>query len=148
MSALPPSELPSGDDIRRLIPHAGTMCLLERVLAWTDTTIACGSTSHGSPDNPLRHDGRVSAVCGIEYGLQAMAIHGALRGGARQPVGYLVRLGDVRCDVDFLDQLRGELIVRAEIVQSLPSGYAYGFAIAGGDAPPAIAGRATIALVG
>ena len=148
MTALPPTALPTHDDIRRLIPHAGTMCLLERVLAWTDTTIACGSTSHGSPDNPLRRDGRVSAACGIEYGLQAMAIHGALRGGARQPVGYLVRLGDVRCSVDYLDQLGAELIVRAEIVQSLPNGYSYGFAISGSDSAPAISGRATIALVG
>src|SRR5690242_3035185 len=148
MTGLPPNALPGHDDIRRLIPHASTMCLLERVLAWTDTTITCGSSSHGNPDNPLRHDGRVSAVCGIEYGLQAMAIHGALRGGARQPVGYLVRLGDVRCDVDWLDQLGTTLIVRAEIVQSLPNGYSYGFAIGGDAAAPAIAGRATIALVG
>ncbi len=148
--------LPAGDEIRRLIPHAGTMCLLERVLAWTDTTIACGSTTHAVPNNPLRRDGRISAVCGIEYGLQAMAIHGALRGGARQPVGYLVRLGDVRCDVDFLDQLGADLTVRAEIVQSLATGYSYNFSIVGGDppanaghtAPPAIVGRATIALVG
>jgi predicted hotdog family 3-hydroxylacyl-ACP dehydratase len=95
-------------------------------------------------------------VSGIEYGLQAMAIHGALRGGTPQPVGYLVRLGDVRCNVDFLDQLGTTLTVRAELVQSLASGYSYGFAIAGGDLPanagriipPAIVGRATIALVG
>ena len=148
MGAPPSVELPTHDEIRRLIPHAGTMCLLERVLAWTDTTIACGSTTHAHHDNPLRRDGRISAVCGLEYGLQAMAIHGALRGGARQPVGYLVRLGDVSCGVEFLDQLGADLTVRAEIVQSLATGYSYGFAIAGGADPPAIVGRATIALVG
>jgi predicted hotdog family 3-hydroxylacyl-ACP dehydratase len=137
------------DGIRRLIPHDGTMCLLERVLAWSPDAITCASRSHGEADNPLRRDGRVGAVCGIEYGLQAMAVHGALRADARQPVGYLVRLGDVALGVDFLDQLGAELFVRAELMQSLPGGYGYAFALMGAtDGAPMIHGRATIALVG
>lgn len=138
-----------GDDrIRQLIPHAGTMCLLERVVEWSDAMIACRATSHTSPDNPLRHAGRISAMAGIEYGLQAMAVHGALRGSAPQPIGYLVRLGGVRCAIGFLDELGTELYVRADLLQSLGGGYSYEFAITGGDHRPAIAGRATIALVG
>lgn len=137
-----------GDRIRQLIPHAGTMCLLERVVDWTDAMIACSAISHTSTENPLRHAGRISAVSGIEYGLQAMAVHGALRGSAPQPIGYLVRLGAVRCMVDFLDALGPELFVRADLIQSLAGGYSYEFFIAGGDRQPAIAGRATIALVG
>ena len=43
-----------GDRIRQLIPHAGTMCLLERVVEWTDAMIACRATSHTGADNPLR----------------------------------------------------------------------------------------------
>ncbi|MEJ0070364.1 MAG: 3-hydroxylacyl-ACP dehydratase [Pseudomonadota bacterium] len=138
----------NGDQIRRLIPHSGAMCLLERVVDWTAEAITCTSRSHGSPDNPLRHDGRIGAVCGIEYGLQAMAVHGALVADARQPVGYLVRLGDVALSVGFLDELGAELTVRAELVQSLARGYSYGFAVSGDAGAARIHGRATIALVG
>ena len=142
----------SRDDISRLIPHAGTMCLLDRVIEWNADTIVCASRTHGALDNPLRHDGRIGAVCGVEYGLQAMAVHGALIAGARQPVGYLVRLGDVAVSIDFLDELGAELIVRAELVQSLPGGYGYAFSLSAGspsavDRAPMISGRATIALV-
>jgi len=90
-------------------------------------------------------------------------VHGALTANARQPVGYLVRLGDVTLPVDFLDELGAELVVRAELVQSLARGYSYTFALSGvaapgsastgvtsvgGTAAPTIRGRATIALVG
>jgi predicted hotdog family 3-hydroxylacyl-ACP dehydratase len=147
------------DQIRRLIPHGGAMCLLERVLDWDADAITCAARSHGEIGNPLCHDGRIGAVCGIEYGLQAMAVHGALTANARQPVGYLVRLGDVMLPVDFLDELGAELVVRAELVQSLAHGYSYAFALSGnpspgsaspgsGTAAPTIRGRATIALVG
>ena len=138
------------DEIRRLIPHGGTMCLLEEVLAWDAGAITCRSASHVAPDNPLARDGRVGALGGLEYCLQAMAVHGALVAEARQPVGYVVRLGDVVLDVAYLDELGDALVVRAELVQALPAGYAYAFSLSGAapDAAPAIRGRATIALIG
>ena len=40
--------------ILELIPHQGTMCLLDEVTAWSDATITCRTRSHLSPDNPLR----------------------------------------------------------------------------------------------
>ena len=64
--------------IMELIPHQGTMCLLDGVLAWSAEGITCAASSNLSPDNPLRRDGRLGAVCGIEYGLQAAALHAAL----------------------------------------------------------------------
>ena len=68
--------------IRELIPHAGTMCLLENVVELDDTSISCETCSHLDPRNPLRHKGHLSSLCGIEYAAQAMALHGALRSGA------------------------------------------------------------------
>lgn len=68
--------------IRELIPHAGAMCLLERVIEYDDASICCEARSHLDVDNPLRHNGRLSTLCGIEYAGQAMALHGALRAGA------------------------------------------------------------------
>jgi predicted hotdog family 3-hydroxylacyl-ACP dehydratase len=68
--------------IRELIPHAGTMCLLERVVGCDQTSIRCETRSHQNDNNPLRYKGRLSSVCGIEYAAQAMALHGALKSGA------------------------------------------------------------------
>jgi hypothetical protein len=68
--------------------------------------------------------------------------------GERQPVGYLVRLSDVSISVESLDGLGEELVVRAEIVHSLPNGHSYSFTLSGDDGLPAVRGRATIALVG
>ena len=124
------------------------MVLLDRVVAWDDRTITCVARSHRAPDNPLRQDGAVAGLCGIEFCLQASAVHGALMAGERQPVGYLVRLGDVSIAVESLDDLGEELVVHAEIVHSLPNGHSYSFTLGGAEGAPAVHGRATIALVG
>ena len=71
--------------IAALIPHAGAMCLLDAVLAWDATTIACVASSHRSPANPLAGERRLDAVCGVEYAAQAMAVHGGLTGNGRRP---------------------------------------------------------------
>ncbi len=68
------------------------MCLLASVADWSEDAISCRATSHLDPANPLRSRGRLPAVAGIEYALQAAAVHGALRGGAPQPPGYLAAL--------------------------------------------------------
>ncbi|HEY3519963.1 MAG TPA: phosphotransferase [Rhodanobacteraceae bacterium] len=106
-----------------LIPHKGTMCLLDAVLAHDARCIHAISATHASPDNPLRSDGRLHALSLCEYGAQAMAVHGALlaraRGGRAQP-GYLVSLREVELRVEYTDDLRGTLDVHAE--QLLDSG--------------------------
>ena len=135
------------DRIRALIPHAGTMCLLEEVVRWDARAIECRSRSHGAPDNPLRHDGRIGAICGVEYGLQAMAVHGALVSGDSQPVGYLVRVGEVRLAVGFLDEIGPELVVEADLDHASHDAQRYRFALSGRPGAPAISGRATIMLV-
>ena len=47
--------------IAHLIPHAGSMCLLDEVLSWDEDTISCRSMQHRGPDNPLRQGGRLGA---------------------------------------------------------------------------------------
>ena len=64
------------------IPHHGRMCLLDEVLEWDAQHIRCRSGTHRLPDHPLRSQGRLGVACGIEYAAQAMAVHGALAGGA------------------------------------------------------------------
>src|SRR3569623_661869 len=93
-------------DWAHLIPHAGTMCLLDAVLAWDQQTIHAVSEGHARADNPLRGPHGLHAVHLAEYGAQAMAVHGALRaraGGveAVRP-GMLVSLREVRLAVGYV----------------------------------------------
>ncbi len=66
------------DEILALVPHAGRMCLIDRVLSWDPSQIHCEADSHRNPEHPLRHLGVLSAVHIIEYGAQAAAIHASL----------------------------------------------------------------------
>src|SRR5205809_7463237 len=72
-------------EIRRLIPHAGTMCLLDSVLGWDDESIVCTTNTHRDEANPLRRNGRLSALHALAYGAQAAALHGRLRARAAGP---------------------------------------------------------------
>jgi predicted hotdog family 3-hydroxylacyl-ACP dehydratase len=96
------------------LPHSGAMCLLDRVLDWDPESIRCTSTSHCSPDNPLRRDGILSAAHAVEYAAQAAALHGVLGsvldGG---PVLLLAAVRDLRLDVTRLDTLPRPLRISA-----------------------------------
>jgi predicted hotdog family 3-hydroxylacyl-ACP dehydratase len=95
-------------EIRTLIPHSGLMCLLDRVNEWDDRSIVCISNTHRDPANPLRRDGRLSAVHAFEYAAQAAAVHGGLRArsaGATAPPGYLAALRDAHLHVMRLDNV-------------------------------------------
>ena len=45
-------------EIESLIPHSGTMCLLDTVAAWDEQRIRCLTETHRDPANPpdRRHD--------------------------------------------------------------------------------------------
>ena len=57
------------------IPHQGSMCLLDAVLDWSPTTIACRAVSHADPANPLRAEGRL-----VHGGRQVATAEGRLIG--------------------------------------------------------------------
>ena len=107
--------------IARLIPHAEAMCLLDAVLAWNGMRIHCAASSHRAPNNPLRHNGRLGVLCGVEYAAQAMALHGVLinsnaegQGAEHGQISYLATLRALACHTDRLDLLPGTLDVVAE----------------------------------
>jgi predicted hotdog family 3-hydroxylacyl-ACP dehydratase len=103
-------------EIRTLIPHSGTMCLLDEVIRWDETSITCVTNTHRDPNNPLRRDGHLSAVHAFEYGAQAAAVHGGLRAravGETAPPGYLAALRDASLHVSFLDDITSPLQVCA-----------------------------------
>src|SRR5262245_26806280 len=94
------------DAVAALIPHQGTMCLLERVLEWDRDHIVLATATHRSPTNPLLLDGRLRSIHLCEYGAQAMAVHGGLSAqadGRRAQPGFLVSLRDVQLHVEFIE---------------------------------------------
>jgi predicted hotdog family 3-hydroxylacyl-ACP dehydratase len=133
--------------IARLIPHSGAMCLLDGVLCWDATRLCCTAVSHRSPDNPLRRNGRLGILCGIEYGAQAMALHGALAFGDAARSGYLASLRAVHCYIDRLDLLAGALHVEAERLHGEAERAIYRFRLSHEDRV-LLDGRAAVVLAG
>jgi predicted hotdog family 3-hydroxylacyl-ACP dehydratase len=139
----------SHDCIAALIPHQGTMCLLETMIDWTADTIICYASSHLSVDNPLRRNGHLSTICGCEYGFQAIALHGALTaGGGLQPPGYLVGLRVTFLGPPYLDDSTfGALQIKAMREAAGKSGLIYGFCVLSSAGTLLLEGRATIKLL-
>ena len=113
------------------IPHHGSMCLLDTVQSWSEAAIECRAVSHTDPTNPLRSHDQLGAAHGIEYAAQAMAVHGALLAGTEGPPrqGYLTSVRGVSLHVTRLDDLPGELDVRAERLSGDDRNILYQFSV-------------------
>ena len=104
------------DTLCALIPHAGNMCLLERIESWDEKNIICTAHSHRATDNPLRSHGRLAAIHALEYAAQAMAVHGGLtaqREGKLLLDGFLVAVRNARFHFDRLDAFDDPLTIVA-----------------------------------
>ena len=141
-------------EIERRIPHKGTMCLLDAVVAWDENSITCEARNHQALDHPLRAHGRLGAACGVEYAAQAMAVHGALVAesqvgadghGAPPRSGYLASLRGVDLHVDRLDSVSGLLTVTAQRVTGDVNTVLYSFSVEDGPRP-LLSGRAVVVL--
>lgn len=120
------------DEILALVPHAGTMCLWDTVLDWSDDSVLLETHGHRDPAHPLRHGNRLHAVHLCEYGAQAMAVHGGLRarasGGTARP-GMLVALRGIEIVPARIDDLPDALRCEATLVAEDAGGCQYGFRI-------------------
>ena len=100
--------------IRNLIPHAGSMCLLDAALRWDDERVLCRARSHLRAHHPLARNGRLGVLAGVEYAAQAMALHGALTAHPGRPrSGYLASVRDIVCKVRYLDETTAEIEIEA-----------------------------------
>lgn len=157
MSSPPlPSAAPRALDragIAARIPHAGSMCLLERLLAWDDRQVRCLATGHGDPAHPLRDAvlGLPSATA-IEYAAQAMALHGALAGEAAAGTGvptaptpgFLASARQVELRVARLDEVAGPIDVQAERLAGDERQALYRFALHDASGRLLVQGRAAV----
>jgi len=121
------------DALCKLIPHAGSMCLLDTVEYWDENLIICHTRSHLLPDNPLRRDGQLSLVNAIEYGAQGMAIHGGLltqSGTGLTGAAYLASLKEIEIESDeSLDYYSSDLIIEAKRIFADVGNLVYDFSV-------------------
>lgn len=133
------------NEIMAMIPHAGSMGLLDEVLEWDAGHVRCRSQRFAAADNPLRRaDGTLGAASGIEIAAQAMAVHGRLTApadGAPVP-GYLVSLRDVHFCASSLDGA-GALTITAEKLLGDANGASYAFTISD-EGVTLLSGRAMV----
>jgi predicted hotdog family 3-hydroxylacyl-ACP dehydratase len=134
-----------GDAVAALLPQRDAMCLLDAVERFDADRIVCWSRRHVDPANPLREDGRLSPLAGIEFAAQAMAAHGALLAGGRPLGGWLARVRDCVVSCERMDTLTSPLRIEAERLAGGGHALSYRFVLtAGGHA--VLDGFALIAL--
>lgn len=124
-------------EIRTLVPHADAMCLLQSVERWDEDSIACETTTHRDVDQPLRRDGQLSAIHLIEYGAQAVAIHGGLvaraSGASVVKPGMLTALRDCKLHVERVDDVPTRLSISARKLVASGAGSMYQFEVRAGE---------------
>jgi len=148
MSGSPAARGIGREAIAALIPHQGTMCLLDRVLEWDADRILLATATHRSANNPLRARGRLRALHLCEYGAQAMAVHGGLiaqAAGSRAQPGMLVSLREVRLHREYIEDLPGELEVEARRLLQTAGSWQYAFSVSHA-AEQLAAGRAAVMM--
>jgi predicted hotdog family 3-hydroxylacyl-ACP dehydratase len=129
--------------IRNLVPHAGAMCLLHEVLQADADSIRARAVSHRDPSNPLREGGVLSALCGVEYAAQAMAVHGSLQNKNEIRSGMLAALRDVELAVERLDDIAEDLVIEAHCLLNESGRLLYRFEVRA-DNRRLLQGRATV----
>lgn len=126
-----------------LIPHTGTMMLIDQVSSWSTHHIHCISRSHLKQDNPLRLNGSLSAMHLIEYGAQSMAIHGGLLSGKSSP-GFLAAVRGAHFYIDTLDKFTDSLHIKAKAELKIENGAVYSFRITDSQDTLLLDARATV----
>ncbi len=134
--------------IAERVPHAGSMCLLLNLLAWSPDAIRCSAASHLDPANPLRGELGLAAPVAIEYASQAMALHGTLNAapGSAPTPGFLAAVRGVRLLVPRLDTVPGLLLVAARKLAGDTRQALYAFELHDESGRLLVDGRATVIL--
>lgn len=135
-------------NIAELIPHHGTMCLLDTIESWDERHILCTATSHSRNDNPLCDPSGLRTICAIEYGAQAIAAHSALLrspSGHGPVVGLLAAVRDLVTTQPYIHTIEGALTVRADAVLIQEHGLMYLITVQG-EGRTLVSGRVSVML--
>lgn len=125
------SKIVSQTDIAALLPHAGSMLLIDSVHAWDAEQIHCVADNHRAADHPLRVGDRLPTIAAIEYAAQAMALHGRLNSasGASPGTPAVAAVNGFVAAVDRLDTLAGRLDVVARLSNAMRDSALFGFTL-------------------
>ena len=147
--------------IEQLLPHRGSMSLLDQMLSWDEQSIVCSTGSHRLPEHPLRDAHGLGSANAIEYAAQAMALHAALLGASVvrsdairsdavklrvPPHGVLASVRSVRMRVARLDDIAADLTVTARLQSGDAQTAIYEFALHA-QARELVSGRASVLFV-
>ena len=123
------------------------MCLLDTVDEWDADHIVCTTRQHAIATNPLRTDGELSCVHGIEFAAQAMAVHGGLMAPAATAprVGLLLSVRQCVFKCTRLDNIDAPLRIEANRIAGSEAALSYRFAVHAADAL-LLEGRANVML--
>ncbi|MDQ6621323.1 MAG: 3-hydroxylacyl-ACP dehydratase [Pseudomonadota bacterium] len=122
------------------------MNLLEEIVAWDSAWLHARAINHRAPDHPLRRAGQLSAICGIEYAAQGVALHGVLNAQDQGPgAGLLASVRAVTLEVDRLDDIQGVLDIAVTQVAATGSTVLYEFCMSSSERP-LLSGRLAIVL--
>ena len=126
-----------------LIPHEGSMVLIDQVDDWDLNKISCSSRSHLLSNNPLIVNNSLSSIHLIEYGAQAMAIHrGLLTGESLQ--GFLAAVRDAKFFIDNLDNVHGALYIQAIFELKINDNVVYTINVTDENNAPLLEARASV----
>ena len=119
-------------EIAQRLPHGGNMCLLDGVIEADSDSLTALASSHLDDDNPLRMDGKIATVNGIEYAAQAMAVHGSLLSSAASEtpqVGYIATVRNIEMTTPFIPETGASLLIKVQQLMSDSNGFTYQFHI-------------------
>jgi len=121
------------DSLCELIPHSGSMCLLNKITSWDENSICCEANDIHTATHPLRHRGKFTALAMLELGAQAMAVHGGvLARKESKPVkpGYLAAIRNARFHLTIADATETKpLLIEATRLHGDERGQLYEFSI-------------------
>ncbi len=132
------------NEIESRLPHSGNMCLLHEVIQTDEYSLTALANSHLDIDNPLRLNGKIATVNGIEYAAQAMAVHGSLLSDTPQ-AGYIASVRNIEIKVPQLPETKTPLLIEVELLMSNDNGFTYQFHISCGQ-QSLISGKITVFL--
>ncbi len=146
-------------EIERRLPHGGSMSLLHEIIQADETSLTAQAVSHRDADNPLRIDGKIAMVNGVEYAAQAMAVHGSLvlekkQAGSRAELkssqGYIATVRNIELHAPYFpaadSSSSAALLIKVKQLMSDQNGFTYQFDIHCGQ-QLLISGRITVFLI-
>ena len=129
-----------------LLPHSGSMVLIDNVVAWSEKKLVCETRRHLDASFPLKEYDVVPASAGIELAAQAMAIHVALVRDDGPKQGLLTHVKNICFGNSSLNDASDLLTIEVRADRIGIRGCSYSFEIKSGGAA-CLNGRVGVVLV-